>query len=144
MFSILAARNEDQFYNTSDGSSEISPTGFPLAFFPRKLNGKPTFVVVFPVCKQLSFEHLTKPVLVWSANSSTLCCDPAACMMSLRCFCASKKTPFLSTTSSFYKPRSSTTKKSHEPANQTSRLSSVHPPSFVWNNSTIMKISQVF
>ena len=46
---MLAARNEEQFYNTSSGSSEITAQGFPAAFFPRKFNGKTTFMVVFPV-----------------------------------------------------------------------------------------------
>lgn len=50
MFSFLAARNEEQFYNTSTGSPEITSQGFPAAFFPRELNRKQTFVVVFPVC----------------------------------------------------------------------------------------------
>ena len=49
MFSALAASNEDQYYNTSTGSSEMTPQGYPAAFFPRKLNRNPTFVVVFPV-----------------------------------------------------------------------------------------------
>ena len=49
MFSAEAAQSEEQYYNSSEGSPELSPEGFPLAFFPRTVKGKPKFIIVFPV-----------------------------------------------------------------------------------------------
>ena len=49
LFSADAAQNEEQYYNKSTGSAELSSDGFPVAFFPRDVKGKPTFIVVFPV-----------------------------------------------------------------------------------------------
>lgn len=57
MFSSVAARNEETFYNTSDGSSEMTSEGFPAAFYARTLNNKPKFVVAFPVCTPSLMHH---------------------------------------------------------------------------------------
>lgn len=50
LFSAAAAQNEGQYYNVSQGSSEVTASGFPSAFFPRSSSKqKPVFVVVLPV-----------------------------------------------------------------------------------------------
>lgn len=50
LFSMTAQQlGEEQFYNTSAGSSEVTVQGFPAAFFPRSVKGNPKFVVAFPV-----------------------------------------------------------------------------------------------
>jgi hypothetical protein len=55
LFSADAAKNEDDYYNTSAASSELSASGFPAAFFPRwGSKGKPEFVLVMPVCPSAS------------------------------------------------------------------------------------------
>ena len=40
---------EEEYYNMSAGSTDISLQGFPAAFFPRTVRGKQVFTIVFPV-----------------------------------------------------------------------------------------------
>ena len=59
LFSQTAVLSEDQFYNMSAGSSEISAQGYPAAFHPVQLQGSKEFIVVFPVsCSKALPENL--------------------------------------------------------------------------------------
>lgn len=50
LFSKTAAnRGEEQYYNMSSGSQEVTEAGFPAAFFPTAVHKQPKFLVVFPV-----------------------------------------------------------------------------------------------
>lgn len=50
LFSLKAQQvGEDQYYNMSAGSTDVTVQGFPAAFFPRTVRGKPSFIIIFPV-----------------------------------------------------------------------------------------------
>lgn len=72
LFSATAAQNEEQYYNTSVGSEEVSEEGFPAAFFPRVVKGKPTFVIVFPVRPCLFYASLAVSVTLYMHHISAL------------------------------------------------------------------------
>lgn len=51
LFSHAGTGVEQRYYNTSEGSTDLTAVGYPAAFFPRAVPGHPPgFPIFFPVC----------------------------------------------------------------------------------------------
>ena len=72
LFSADAARNEAEYFNVSQGSAELSASGFPAAFFPRSsARQKPAFTVVLPV-RPLLHALCVRFMHIYTASSCSL------------------------------------------------------------------------